>query len=153
MARTLEMERATSAWQHIQDVKARAKVRGRYGARVRDMGALIMTDGLGQSLAYLRAKGKSGQAADHRKPEQEAHHLLFEHLSAWVVSVLEGTPGTPVTGAHLLERLIKGESAYYYRRATVETLAYVIWLKKFADAEFGDDIDQAMATDSGGGES
>lgn len=158
MARTLEMQRATSAWEQVQAVQAaykddatgRKKLRGTYGARVRDLGAMIMTDSLGQTLAYLRAKGKTGQPPDPHKPDQLAHRLLVEHLSIWVVSVLEGTPGTPVAGDHLLKRLLAADLAYY-RRATVETLAYGIWLKKFVEAEFGDDINQVEAT-AGSGE-
>lgn len=150
MARTLELDRANHAWERVKEMKAQPKVRGRYGARVRDMGALIMTDGLGQSLAYLRAKGKSGQAGDNRSPEQAAHHLLFKHLSAWVLHALQAETTDP--NAHVLHQLLNNDQNFY-RRATTETLAYLTWLKKFADAEFGDEIDQVVATEGGGSES
>ncbi|MDQ2805475.1 MAG: type III-B CRISPR module-associated protein Cmr5 [Chloroflexota bacterium] len=128
MPRTIEMERAQSAWEAVQAVKTRSRpVRSVYGARARDMVAMIMTDGLGQTLAFLLAKSKN-------KPT-DSHRLLFNDISTWVLNRL--SPGAQ--GGHLLRKIIT-EDTSFYRRATAETIAYATWLKKFVEAEFGDEI-------------
>lgn len=141
MARRVEMDRAACAWQRVHDevlMKENAEVHKVYGTRARDLTALIHTDGLGQTLAFLLAKSKAGDK-DKGKPEtpsQLAHRLLFQHISVWV---LQQVPSPGGIKDHLLLALIAGESTYY-RRATVETLAFAGWLKKFAEAEFGNEI-------------
>ena len=142
MIRPLEMRRATDAWQRVHDeVYPRGKqVRGLYGRRALDLAALILTDGLGQTLAYLLAKSK-GQADD-------AHRLLFNHLSEWVLKRMP--PAGTASPEHLLAALMAGDLTYY-RRATVETLAYISWLKKFVEAEFTEEIKEAEALETTGG--
>ncbi len=135
MVRRVEMERAARAWQYVHEgVKNEHEdVRKVYSARARDLTALIHTDGLGQTLAFLLAKGKGGDKEKAEKHFQIAHKLLFQHLSTWV---LQQVPPPAAAAGHLLQALMEGDSPYY-RRATVETLAFAGWLKKFAEAEFG----------------
>jgi CRISPR-associated protein Cmr5 len=81
---------------------------------------LVLTNGLGQTLAFLKSK------SDHEK------ELLYEHLSVWLLAQMTWSPQTQQK-TDLLERLIH-ESSATYRRATIETLAFLNWLKRFADA-------------------
>jgi CRISPR-associated protein Cmr5 len=122
------MDRARSAWNHVHDdIRPKGEsVYKEYGSRARDLTELIHTDGLGQTLAFLLAKSK----------ENGGYALLFQHISRWVVGQLPSAAGDT---RDLLQRLMDGDSTYY-RRATVETLAYVAWLKKFVEAEFGDEL-------------
>jgi CRISPR-associated protein Cmr5 len=69
-------------------------------------------------LAFLKAKGK-GQ-------EENAHEVLFKHLSAWVTSQFGWSDD-------LLQEILKRDSADY-RRATAEALAYLNWHKRFVEA-------------------
>ena len=79
-----------------------------------------MTNGLGQTLAFMLAKG----GANRDKPPA----LLYRHVSEWVT-----TQFADWHGADLLLKLTESSSEVY-RRATTETLAYLVWLKRFAEA-------------------
>jgi len=118
LQKTKDQQRAAQAWKNISDVKAKA-FEGLYGGWVKKLPALILTNGLGQALAFLLAKGK----------RQEAAKTLYDHLSKWIMAEV-----AQVQGVKLLDWLIKHDSAHY-RRATTEALAFVNWLKRFAEAE------------------
>lgn len=116
LLQTTEQQRAAQAWKDVAEVRGR-HIEGRYNSIVRKVPSYVLTNGLGQTLAFLRAKGG-------------AEKTLYDHLSAWVLGRVrsEGEDGS------LLEWLLTQDSAVY-RRATVETLAYLNWLKRFAEAE------------------
>lgn len=113
---TLQQQRAASAWQMIEQVPKDEQ--GKYGSLVRGLPALIQSDGLGQTLAFLLAKGKGNN---------NAHQLAYNQISAWVTQQL---------GVHekLLDFLLKTDTATY-RRAATEALAYLQWIKRFAEAK------------------
>ncbi len=116
-----DQARALQAWTLIAKEDNPEKVKskeweGKYGSLVKNFPAMIVTNGLGQALAFLKAKKKE-------------HHLgLYRHVSGWVTKEIYGVTGD------LLEKIIADNSANY-RRATTETLAFVAWLKRFAEAE------------------
>lgn len=114
---TLQQLRAADAWNNVETIVSDRdeKMRGEYGSLVRGLPALILTDGLGQSLAFLKAKGKP-------------HHIhAYNHLSKWVCK-WAGKPDAD------LMILILSESSVNYRQYTSEALAYLGWLKRFAEA-------------------
>ena len=121
--RTIDQERAATAWAAIGAVSEKAEgFKKKYAAWVRSAPADVMTNGLGQTLAFMLAKGK-GKDAD------SAPSLLYRHLSEWVCPKM----GWGKVG--LLEKLIEPNSkSDAYRLATTEVLAYVVWLKRFAEA-------------------
>ena len=85
---------------------------------------LVLTNGLGQTLAFLRAKGKNDSTDEHT--------MLFQHLSRWVLSQV--APASTSDNRDLLQWVLENDSAAY-RRATTEALAFLTWLKRFAEAE------------------
>lgn len=117
---TTQQKRATDAYNKVEQIKALRddKVRKEYGSLVRGLPALILTDGLGQALAFLLAKAKE---------EDNAHGYAYKHLSTWVCS-WAGQPG-----ADLLT-LVLSRSTNEYRQYTNESLAYLHWLKRFVEA-------------------
>ncbi|GAB4418566.1 MAG: hypothetical protein Kow00106_14610 [Anaerolineae bacterium] len=116
---TVEQRRAAQALQDIQSVKSNQK---EYGSLVRGFAAMIRQDGLGPALAFLAAKGK------------EHHRALSGHLSRWVLPQMGASGSTD-----LLQWLLSQDSATY-RLAASETLAYLNWLKRFAEAQgWGDE--------------
>lgn len=122
--RTLEQQRAGQAWNCVSEVKNR-DFEGRYSALARSFPALVLTNGLGQALAFLRAKKKSH------------HKVYYEHVSHWTTKQIYGLAQGD---ENLLERLIGAESGCQsnsttYRRATSEALSFMSWLKRFAEAE------------------
>ncbi len=120
---TIDQERAAWSWSAIETVNGKSEdFRRKYAGWVRSAPADVMTNGLGQTLAFMLAKGK-GKDAD------SAPSLLYRHLSEWVC------PKMGWGQASLLEKLIEPNSkSDVYRRATTEALAYLVWLKRFAEA-------------------
>jgi CRISPR-associated protein Cmr5 len=117
---TMEQKRARAAWDDVKAVK-KENFKGEYQSLVQSAPADVLTNGLGQTLAFLKAKGKG------------EHKALSEHLSRWVCPQMGW-----VQGDDLLQKLTEPASGSdIYRRATVETLAYLVWLKRFAEAELG----------------
>lgn len=129
--RSLEQERAAAAWECVRQVAGRgSKFADGYGRLARSAPADIQANGLGQTLAFLRAKGsKDGQP----KPN-DPHWQLQEDLSQWVMKRLQCTHGKELLGWIMAE----GTSTDDYRRATAEAVAFLVWLKRFAEAELGE---------------
>jgi CRISPR-associated protein Cmr5 len=117
--RTLEQERAKHAWDCVQEVKDKPFA-GDYRTIAVKVPSLIVTNGLGQTLAFLKAKGKG-------EPGNE-HEVLYRHLADWV--------GRKVNAdGDLLNWLVNTATSQQYRLATMEALALLQWLKRFAEAE------------------
>jgi len=126
LQRTLEQERAQQAWACVQEVTNKPQeFKKKYGSLARKVPMLVLTNGLGQTLAFLKAKGKNNPADEHT--------VLFRHLSSWVLSQVASST-TASNGDLLLQWVLQNDSAAY-RRATMEALAFLAWLKRFAEAE------------------
>ncbi|RLI60791.1 MAG: type III-B CRISPR module-associated protein Cmr5 [Candidatus Thorarchaeota archaeon] len=127
LQQTLDQKRAERAWDDVSTVKQQ-DFRDKYGSLVKRLPMYVLTNGLGQTLAFLRAKG-AVEPGKQPSTEKKAHKAAYEHLSYWVTEQIYGTRDDK-----LLERIIRGDSQTY-RRATAEALAYLTWLKRFAEAE------------------
>lgn len=127
LQQTTDQRRAAHAWQAVQAAKNKQwphqdQDPKKFGGQARKMPVRIMTSGLGQALAFLKAKGY-------------APGLLVE-LADWVLDKRhhpESQQPKPSDTA-LLEKIIQGD-ADFLRWATDETLAYLQWLNRFAEAE------------------
>ncbi len=121
--RTLEQQRAAFAWQCVEAVK-RTGFASEYGQLAREVASLVQMHGLGQTLAFLVSKRPD-------EPGQVNAHLhLARDLSRWV--------GTQLTGQELddlRDWIVQSATVAEYRRATLEALAFLTWLKRFAEAE------------------
>jgi len=123
---TLDQQRARAAWESVQEVKKHSDYREKYGPVAKKLPMYVLTNGLGQALAFLRAKANP-KDPNKPKPENKANEAAYKHLSAWVMEQMK-------QDGSLLEWLLK-QNAATYRRATAEALAYLNWLKRFAEAE------------------
>lgn len=113
--RTNEQRRAERAWQNVRSVQ---KKRDEYLSLTRSSPADIQNSGLAQTLAFWRAKG-------------EPHHeALYQHVSKWVMEQL-GQPDQD-----LLTWVTDEETdSVQYRQASIEAMAFLEWIKRFAEAE------------------
>jgi CRISPR-associated protein Cmr5 len=112
--RTRDQERAEFAYKKIREVKNN----NNYKSLVRGFPTMILQNGLGQALAFLKAKG-------------EIHHLsLYNHINEWL--------GDHENNAFDILKEIISRDSFIYRLYTKETLLLLIWLKKFAEAEIED---------------
>jgi CRISPR-associated protein Cmr5 len=131
---TLDQRRARHAWHTIQDVLSkypRQTVNGKQlphekarkiGGQAKKLPTRIIASGLGQALAFLKAK-------------DYAPDLLVE-LGDWVLDKRANPDSRrpkPKDDA-LLRAVIEGGSDFL-RRASDEVLAYLLWINRFAEAE------------------
>ncbi len=107
----LDQQRAAFAWQQMADTN----LNGEYKTITKSAPALIMNNGLMQTLAYL--EGKKGKAS-----------ILGQHIAQWLqqTQLLDSTRYQDV-----MQQLQQIDSDKY-RRATDETLKYLRWLRQFA---------------------
>jgi CRISPR-associated protein Cmr5 len=119
---TLDQRRASHAWDAVQRAKQKQEHHQKqdpkkFGGQAKKLPTRIMAAGLGQALAFLKAK-------------DYAPGLLAE-LTEWMKQRIPPKQGEP---SDLLERIVNGDSDFL-RRATDEVLAYLVWLNRFAEAE------------------
>jgi CRISPR-associated protein Cmr5 len=120
---TEDQRRAQKAWADVCEVwpeqgKRDEKLAKGYRSLVRSAASDILKNGLGQMLAFLLAKDKG-----ERKSE---HWLLYSQLSRYANK-----------GADLMKWVREADSESY-RHATMEVLAYLNWLKRYAEAALPD---------------
>lgn len=121
----LEHERAKEAWSCIDYVNKDMDDKGfkkEYRSIVMKLPTLIITNGLGQTLAFLKSKGKG----DEKKPEEKVYQDIGDWLSKNKNINLNAN-------VELIEKVI-ALSSDKFRQVTTETLAYLSWMKRFADA-------------------
>src|SRR6266436_3309693 len=74
----IEQKRGAQAWKDIQDIKDKKSdsLEKEYRSLARGLNAMVQINGLGQTLGFLKAKGKG----DINK----AHFLILKHLTVWM---------------------------------------------------------------------
>lgn len=131
---TLEQRRARHAWDAIQEVLetyphqtikekrvAHEKAK-KIGGQAKKLPTRILASGLGQALAFLKAKNYA--------PE------VLIRLGDWVLDKRANPQSKKPLPADkaLVEAIVKGTSDFL-RQATDEALAYLQWFNRFAEAE------------------
>lgn len=123
---TLDQRRAKHAWEAVQkflDAHKDDEDRKKFGNHAKKLPTRILTSGLGQALAFLEAKREAP--------------ALVEALNDWI----DQRRKAPTEDRRLMVRVIDGD-ADFLRFATAESLAYLQWLTRFAEAQ--------KLTDAGG---
>ncbi|NHM27879.1 type III-B CRISPR module-associated protein Cmr5 [Desulfofundulus sp. TPOSR] len=93
-----------------------------YRGYVRKIPALIKTNGLGATLAFIAAKKK-----EHPADKEYAYKVIYEQIGRWLRH-----QGLIEDSRPLEEQVISLDSATY-RVVTNEVLALVRWLSRFAE--------------------
>jgi CRISPR-associated protein Cmr5 len=129
---TLEQKRAAAAWDCIQDIVRRrdTALQEKYKTLAIKATADIQTNGLGQTIAFWKAKG-AVEPGKSPGAEKLAHQKILAHLTTW----LKSAETLQLPTDNLVEWVSKTASADDYRRATTEAIAFLVWLKRFAEAE------------------
>jgi CRISPR-associated protein Cmr5 len=121
--RMLEQERALFAWEQVSSVrKGNAKVAKDVAMYIKGMPAMVLANGLGQTLAFLLQKAGGNQT--------DPEYIVYDILAKWIMDrrkIYEGPR------AHLMKKLIEGDR-YLYQQSQEEIWALLVWLKKFSDA-------------------
>lgn len=135
MRKTMGQERAKYAWEEcIEKAKdGKPHVPQDYVSLARSFPVMVLTNGLGQALAFLLSK------------ESRPHQMLANQLALWLCGT-HPVPGLPIypiggqgDGSQLMRAIYNGDSTTL-RRATAETLALSEWIKRFAEAEKEPDV-------------
>ncbi len=116
---TLEQGRAAAAYGYVKDAVGQLgdKRKKEYKSYVKKLPVMIKTNGLGQTLAFIKAKGS------------DAYSKIYEQLKDW----LSRCPNPIIGGgSDLVEAVINLDSGEY-RAATSETLSLLKWMRRFAD--------------------
>jgi CRISPR-associated protein Cmr5 len=146
MRQTIQQRRGAQSFHDIQDVKTQAagtaksekakdpvkraaEIQSEYRSLARSVTGDILNHGLGQILAFLLAKGKE----KGKFKKGSSHSLLYQHLCEWVCREMGWGK------VDLFDKLTADTTTTAdYRRATVEAIAYISWLKRFAEAELSE---------------
>jgi CRISPR-associated protein Cmr5 len=132
--RTIEQQRAEFAYSKIGEVKRinNEKKKKEYKSLVRNFASMILQNGLGQALAFLLAKRDRD---DNRQIIQDdPHNLLFDHINEWLKRYFNEE-----NNFNVLQKICdRNTDSIKYRLYTKETLNFLVWLKKFAEAELSD---------------
>lgn len=122
----LEHERAKEAWSCIDYINTEddydKNFKKEYRSLVMKLPTLIISNGLGQTIAFLKSKSKSNE--NKEKPEAK----IYKDLEGWLDKRILWT-----TKGELIEKII-GLPSDKFRFATAETIAYLSWMKRFAEA-------------------
>ncbi|MEZ5581390.1 MAG: type III-B CRISPR module-associated protein Cmr5 [Candidatus Competibacteraceae bacterium] len=128
---TLEQKRATFAWERVNYWAHHSSPPKDYDKLAKSAPAMVMSNGLMQTLAFFEHKGETKQGAPDK------HHALNEDICKWLARQMEGVNGFPSEAqAHfhtIMPALYKTKSEDC-RRATEETLALLKWIRQFAPA-------------------
>lgn len=115
----IENGRAQFAYEQVQEAigKFESKTQKEYKAYCRKIPMMIKTNGIGNTLAFMKSKGN------------KAYDLLYEQIHNWFKN-----HRTYILNPHndLVHDVIKQESQTY-RAVTLEVLSLFNWLKRFAD--------------------
>jgi CRISPR-associated protein Cmr5 len=119
----IEDGRAHHAFQAAQAAEEKsASVADDYQSYAKDLPMRIKTNGLGAALAFIKAK----------QSDSEAYELLYDQLTEWLKTEDRAYLLAEGEGTDLVERVVSLDSAAY-RAVTREVLAYLSWLRRFAE--------------------
>lgn len=124
--KTLDQIRAEYAWKAVGNVEP--GLRDKYRNLAKSLPALIMSNGLMQTLAFLQSKeeGKGKGKGEHGRMLYD----ILRWLSGEKAAVLP--PGTIDFRAAMTQ--LAGMLAVEYQRATEETLAILRWIRQLVDS-------------------
>lgn len=98
------------------------KLLDNYKSYVRKIPQMILSNGLGQTLAFIKAKTERGNAYD----------LIYTQLTEYMKSNTTARITMPLNENDLVQWVISSNSSDY-RYITQELLAFLNWLKRFAE--------------------
>lgn len=126
LQKTLEQGRAKFAYQCAEEGSKIAKSK-EYKSYVQKIPMLIKTNGLGAAFAFVKAKSSSD-----KDKAGYAYHLLYKQMTDWLKQEPKGLLSDRLNNNDLLNVLIDLDTTQY-RAVTNEVLAFLTWLKRFAE--------------------
>lgn len=136
--RQLEGGRAAKAFEFVQNAQNQLPEKNRpaYKAYVKKLPMLIKTNGLGAAYAFVLSKKDESQ-----QKKGYAYKLIYDQTQEWLASdnkkfLLRGKENQD------LVKVLTELNSHEYRAVTVEVLALLNWLRRFAEGLIeGDETD------------
>jgi CRISPR-associated protein Cmr5 len=132
MEQTIQQKRAKFALERVTALTEQHKFnkdqQKNFISYASSLPAMIHTNGLGQAMAFHKAKG-SDKGLEETEDKKRSYNALYNIVSAWLCQKPQ------VYQKH--DNVLKGiaeENMQSYQLAQVETLALMSWVKKFAKA-------------------
>lgn len=129
---TLEQMRSKRAWKDVSD---RAATLGpdfkKYKITAKGAPMMIMNSGLMATLAFYQSRGEKDKVACQAFVLDIMRWLAEQKILAGIAPASGTPPRDPF--AQVMGTLLNAPSVIY-QQATTETLAYLRWLRQFADA-------------------
>lgn len=121
MTQTIQQKRASYAMKKITALQTHLKAdeQKEFISYASGLPAMIHTNGLGQTMAFCKMKGK----------DRESYKQLYDIISVWLCKECQ-----PYHGKTDVLTGITETDCQQYQLATVEALALMSWVKKFAKA-------------------
>jgi len=134
--RDLDQQRAAFAWRRVEDAAKqlggeegkRAKAYESYKNLAKAAPALIMNNGLMQTLAFFWSKGN-----EHQGKRPDHHDLLRGDILDWLNGKYCSLP-VPAEYEEAMKWLHGKATSEQYRLATGETMHLLRWIRQFADS-------------------
>ena len=111
----------------------------KYGSYVKKIHTMILSNGLGQTLAFIVSKRKKDKKEKERilkagsvENPKNAYDLIYKQLTEYLKSNTTARIQMPADKTELLEWVISC-ATQEYRWITQEVLAFLNWLKRFAE--------------------
>jgi CRISPR-associated protein Cmr5 len=131
----LAQRRAAHALACIEQLQHGNVDYGNYKSYAKALPANILMSGLGQAMATVRS----------RVGKRDGYQQLYDHLEDWLCGNDADAPyrnfQAPRNGNSLLHAITQRDQDTYIR-AQAEALAYLEWLRKFAEAFLEDGAEQ-----------
>lgn len=135
--RGIEQGRANFAYEKVLEAqKILEKSDKKYKSYVKKIPMLIKSNGLGSTLAYIKSKIKSNEEGKISE-EGKVYGLIYEHITEWLKN--DEKKLVRIEG-DLVKAVISWPSAEY-RAVTNEVLAFLNWLRRFAEGLIEGDAD------------
>ncbi|MCS7181303.1 MAG: type III-B CRISPR module-associated protein Cmr5 [bacterium] len=123
----LERGRAEFAYDKVKEVvetlKDKKEELSKYRSYTRKIPQMIISNGLGQTLAFIFSKKETGNAYD----------LIYTHLIEYLKKSKSTARIKMPENKNDLTKWVISLDSYQYRYVTEEILAFLNWLKKFAE--------------------
>lgn len=129
MTKDLEKLRAKKAWELVSEVsRGNPDLKEKYSQEAQGFPVNIISNGLLQTLAFYKLEGND--------LTKHARHKLAQHLEIWLAAQGDAGPNIPFNagGGNFIQTLINSPGEVY-RQASLESLAFLQWLKRFSKIE------------------
>jgi CRISPR-associated protein Cmr5 len=121
----LEKGRAESAYKFVEEAIKELKEKSKdYKSHVKKIPSMILSNGLGQTLAFVKAKSNSKSG--------DAYKLIYKQLTNYIKSECPSRIKMPQNENDLVKWVISLDSTRY-SYVTEELLSFLNWLKRFSE--------------------